>query len=508
MAKGDFDLCVIGGGINGAGIARDAAGRGLSVLLVEAQDLANATSSSSTKLIHGGLRYLEYYEFRLVREALKERETLLAMAPHIIRPLEFVLPHDAHLRPAWMIRAGLFLYDHLAGRHRLAHSKSMNFSWHPYGSPLDNRYKRGFSYADCWVDDARLVVLNAMDAEAKGATILTRMACTRLEPQDGCWKVSLRNLATGQDRAIVADKIVNAAGPWVYDVLAASHLTTPETPRIRLVKGSHIIIPRLYEGDQCYILQQKDRRIVFAIPYEKNFTLIGTTDVDFKGDPMSAQIENQEISYLCRAVNDSFNSHIGTAHIVHTYSGVRALFDDGTDNASSVTRDYKLIHDSINGGEILSVFGGKITTYRKLAEQAVSKLTKKKPWTAGTILPGGDIPDGDMARFIEAQQMKYRWLPSSLLHHYATHYGTYMEKIIRQAQDLSGLGQNLGDDLYMAEIEYLVGYEWARTSEDILYRRTKRGLHISDNTARNLENSLQAILSKGYRHEKTRSTGH
>jgi len=497
MTISDFDLCIIGGGINGTGIARDAAGRGLSVLLLEAQDLAGATSSASTKLIHGGLRYLEYYEFKLVREALKEREVLLNIAPHIIWPLNFVLPHDAHLRPAWMIRAGLFLYDHLAGRQKLKRSRGLNLRKHGYGKPLSDHYKRGFRYADCWVDDARLVVSNAIDAQAHGATILTRTACTGLTPKDKHWEIDVTNLTTNKTRRVTADKVVNAAGPWVHAILQDFGLATPETPHIRLVKGSHIIVPRLYDGKQCYILQQPDRRIIFAIPYEQDFTLIGTTDVDYEGSPAQVKISTDEITYLCDCINRSFDKKITPSDVVHTYSGVRPLFDDGDGNASAVTRDYKLVPNIINDAPILSVFGGKITTYRTLSEHAVNQLyKKKKPWTARAPLPGGDIPRADFDKFYKAQADKYPWLPEKLLHHYARHYGTRMDMIIGTATSLSDLGTHLGDYVYGAEIDYLVRHEWARTAEDILYRRTKLGLHISKDTAATIDEYTKLIVEK------------
>lgn len=527
-----YDLCIIGGGINGAGIARDAAGRGLSVILIEAGDLGGATSSASTKLIHGGLRYLEYYEFKLVREALKEREVLRALAPHIIWPLEFILPHDKNVRPAWMIRAGLFLYDHLGGRKSLPGSKSMNFGACPPGTfPLQERYKRGFRYTDCWVEDSRLVILNAVDARNHGATILPRTKCTGIKPDGDQWHITLENRNIKNEQTVRARMVVNAAGPWVKNVLDDNGLTQPDTPHVRLVKGSHIIVPRMFEGERAYILQQPDGRIVFAIPYEHDYTLIGTTEVDFNGDPHKAAIEDKEIEYLRAAVNRSFKKQTGHDDIVHTYSGVRPLFDDGHSDAKSVTRDYRLDLDNHNGLPLLSVFGGKITTYRKLAEDAVNHLLDfdddpRYPWTADRALPGGNFRDFD--KFLKEQKEKYPDLPDALLHRYARAYGTLMEKFLtttphplpapgkalsRQpsaslspgGRGIKGegaspqlektLGKHYGDNVYEAEIKYLIAHEWAQTLDDILWRRSKLGLHISEETKQNLENFLKTTNS-------------
>ena len=339
-----YDMCIIGGGINGAGIARDAAGRGLKVVLAEAEDLAGATSSSSTKLIHGGLRYLEYYEFKLVREALAERKVLLNIAPHIIWPMVFVLPHDKHLRPAWLIRMGLFLYDHLASHGKLPRSRGIAFADNPYGQPLEGKYMRGFTYSDCWVEDARLVALNALDARERGADILTRTACVSARPENGAWLIGLRG-QDGVERTVRARMLVNAGGPWVRRILDSNALVQAETPSVRMVKGSHIVVKKLFEGDQAYILQQADKRIIFAIPYEREFTLIGTTDEDFHGDPRDVKISEGEIAYLCNAINQSFRHKIGAQDVVWSYSGVRPLFDDGKAGASAVTRDYRLVFD-------------------------------------------------------------------------------------------------------------------------------------------------------------------
>ena len=501
----DYDLCVIGGGINGAGIARDAAGRGLSVLLVEAQDFASATSSASTKLIHGGLRYLEHYEFRLVRESLNEREILLNAAPHIIRPLKFILPHHQDLRPYWMIKCGLFLYDWLGRRKKLAKSESLDFATNEISDPLKNDYKKGFSYEDCWVDDARLVILNVMDAYEHGAHVMSRTACLKLEPlpvRSG-WKIHLKNILNEDEFHITAKTVINAGGPWVRKILEASDLTTNKsTPNVRLVKGSHLIFPKLYDGDQAYILQQPDGRIIFTIPYEKKYTCVGTTDVPFHDDPTYIQIDDNEIEYLCDAVNRSFKKKIGRDDILWSYSGVRSLIDDGNKNISKVTRDYKLYMDESHGAPLLSVFGGKLTTYRKLAEQTVDKLSEfyfgKKcvPWTKKEPLPGGDIKDQNFDRFFETQKEKYSFLEENLLWRYCRSYGTRMDKFLDRAQTIERLGKYFGDGIYEAEILYLLKYEFALTLEDILWRRSKLGLHISQETMRNLELEFPALYQK------------
>lgn len=494
-----YDLLIIGGGINGAGIARDAAGRGMSVLLVEAQDLAGATSSNSTKLIHGGLRYLEYFEFRLVREALKEREVLLGLAPHIIQPLDFCLPHAHTIRPSWMIRAGLALYDRLGKREKLPASEAINLSTHPYGQRLQMQYKKGFRYADCRVDDARLVVLNALDAAELGAHILTRTACTGLRVEQGCWQAELRSTETGETVTQSASMVVNAAGPWVHSVLFGNSLARDGvTPAIRLVKGSHIIVPRLFDGKQAYMLQQPDKRIVFAIPYEHKFTLIGTTDVEYNGDPGKPHIDDAEKVYLCEAVSRYFNTKVTPESIAHAYSGVRALLDDGHEKARAVTRDYHLEFDESFGAPLLSVFGGKLTTYRRLAEEAVGRLVPHWPranenpaslagWTDTVPLPGGDILYGDFDGFVKDQQEKYDWMPSAMIERYARAYGTRMDRFLDGATGMDSLGCHLGDDVYQAEIDYLREREWAVTAEDVLWRRSKLGLHISKATQSNIE---------------------
>jgi glycerol-3-phosphate dehydrogenase len=491
------DLLVVGGGINGAGIARDAAGRGLSVLLVEKDDLASHTSRWSSKLIHGGLRYLEYYEFRLVREALIEREVLLRAAPHIVWPLTFVLPHSPEQRPAWLVRLGLFLYDHLGGREILPGSTAVDLAApSPYGDPLQPWVKRGFTYADCWVEDSRLVVLNAMDAAERGAVIRTRTRCERARREGAGWAADLVD-ADGRRTGVRARALVNAAGPWVSDFLG-SGLGVSSAKRVRLVKGSHMVVPRLYPGEHPYILQNDDRRIVFVIPFEGAFSLIGTTDVPYEGDPAKARITAQETEYLCRAVNRYFRRQVTPADVVWAYAGVRPLYDDASGNASAVTRDYVFDLDAGEGrAPLLSIFGGKITTYRKLAEHAVGKLQPHLglaagAWTAGAALPGGDMPKADFAAFLATARAARPWLPEALLRRWARAYGTRIEQLLDGARRLEDLGRDLGAGLNEAEVRYLVSREWARTADDILWRRTRLGLHGGESLAAHLRAWLEA----------------
>ncbi|WP_174873777.1 glycerol-3-phosphate dehydrogenase [Vogesella oryzae] len=474
-----YDLLVIGGGINGAGIARDAAGRGLKVLLCEKDDLAAHTSSASTKLIHGGLRYLEYHEFGLVRKALQEREVLLDAAPHIMWPLRFVMPHDAEQRPAWLIRCGLFLYDHLARRKRLAGSQRVRFDRHPAGAALKSRYHQGFVYSDGWVNDARLVVLNAMDAAERGASIFTRTACVAARRSGDDWICTLQN-GCGQ-REVRARALVNAAGPWVQQLLGGV-IHAPARKAIRLVKGSHIIVNKLFEHPFAYIFQNPDKRIIFAIPYEQDFTLIGTTDVDFHGDANQVAIDGDEVAYLCAMSNRYFERQITPADVVASYSGVRPLLDDEHGDASGVTRDYALELDR-DGAPLLSVFGGKITTYRKLAEQVVDQLAPllgntRPSWTAGSHLPGGDLPAGDFDAFLAALQRDKPWLPATLAARLARAYGSSVYALLGSADSLAALGAEIQPGLYEAELRYLVDKEWATTAEDILWRRSKLRLHL------------------------------
>lgn len=478
-----YDLLVIGGGINGTGIARDAAGRGISVLLCEKDDLAAHTSSASTKLIHGGLRYLEYYEFALVRKALQEREVLLRAAPHIIRPQRFVMPHDRAQRPEWMIRCGLFLYDHLARRKVLPGSQTVSLKQHVSGAPLKSDFRRGFVYSDGWVQDARLVVLNAMAAAENGARILTRVSCTTAERQGEHWRATLLH-ADGHQEQITARAVVNAAGPWVESLLKQRlGLSSPKS--IRLVKGSHIVVKKLFDHPYAYIFQNPDKRIIFAIPYERDFTLIGTTDIEYHGDPDRVAIDASEIEYLCQMSDRYFNQQISAGDVVNSYSGVRPLLDDEASNAASVTRDYALELDS-QGAPLLSVFGGKITTYRKLAEEVVDRLApllgnQRASWTADVALPGGDVPGADIEAYTYAMATRYPWLPSALLERYVTTYGTRLTRLIGTAKALTELGAEVLPGVFAAELAYLVRFEWATTGDDILWRRSKLKLHLNHN---------------------------
>lgn len=482
-----FDLLVIGGGINGAGIARDAAGRGLSVLLVEQDDLASHTSSASTKLIHGGLRYLEHYEFRLVRESLTERERLLAIAPHIIHPLTFVLPHHRGSRPAWMVRLGLFLYDHIGGREKLPASAGVRLAGSGLGAGLRKDVIKGFAYSDCRVDDARLVILNAMDAQARGADIRVRTRLVAARRDGDVWRATLEDRATGTTSDVTARHIVNVAGPWVAQMLGAIEGARAEPPP-RLVKGSHIVVPRMFPGDHAYILQNPDKRIVFAIPYERDFTLIGTTDEAISGEVGDASVTDEEIAYLCDSVNRWFEKPITPADMVWRYWGVRPLYDDGSDNASAVTRDYVMKLGTGEGPQLLSIFGGKLTTYRKLAEHALEKLapflqTDRGAWTDREPLPGGDLPGANFPAFLSDVRRRWPFLPQATADRLARSYGTRIETIIGDAASLADLGEDYGGGLSEREVAYLVANEYARTAEDILWRRSKLGLHVPAETA-------------------------
>ncbi|KWE29895.1 glycerol-3-phosphate dehydrogenase [Burkholderia cepacia] len=481
-----YDLLVVGGGINGAGIARDAAGRGLSVLLCEQDDLASHTSSCSTKLIHGGLRYLEYNEFGLVRKALQERETLLRAAPHIMGPLRFVMPHMPNLRPAWLIRLGLFLYDHLAKRELLPGSRGIDMRRHAAGAPLIDSIKRGFVYSDGWVDDARLVVLNALDAKERGAEILTRTKLVSAERRGDEWEARLQN-ADGSIRVVHARAIANAAGPWVGELLHGA-LGRGAHHSVRLVKGSHIVTRRLFDHDHAYIFQNPDKRIIFAIPYEHDFTLIGTTDVEYTSDPAKVAIDRDETQYLCDSINRYFKRKISPADVHWTYSGVRPLLEDeNAANASAVTRDYRLEMDEGAGAPLLSVFGGKITTFRKLAEEAGDMLSRAlgrdaKTWTAGVALPGGDIANAKFDVFAAAFAKRHPWLPAALARRYARAYGTRAERVIDGAKSLADLGTEIAPGIHDAELRYLRDTEWATCAQDVLWRRSKLGLHVAPGT--------------------------
>jgi len=493
-----YDILVIGGGINGAGIARDAAGRGLKVLLCEKDDLASHTSSASTKLIHGGLRYLEHYDFALVRKALMEREVLLQAAPHIIWPLRFVLPHHKEMRPSWLIRLGLFVYDHLGGRKILPATKTLTRKNSDVFAPLRAEFTKGFEYSDCWVEDARLVVLNAMDATARGATVMTRTECVSLEQADDTWTATLKVDAT-TTIDIQARAVVNAAGPWV-DHIASQTGTKTNAPTVRLVKGSHIIVPKMFDDERCFFFQAGDGRIIFAIPYEDSrFTLIGTTDLQFEGDLDSVTASPEEIQYLCDVSNEYFEQQISPDDVVSTYSGVRPLFDDQAEDASSVTRDYVLKFLDQDSAPFLSVIGGKITTYRKLAEDVLKQLggrfpQAQKPWTEKRHLPGGDIPNADFEAFETLSAKVYPWLDANIHHRLARTYGTCIETVLAGANSVADLGHHYGGGLYQQEVDYLIEHEFARTAEDIVWRRTKLGLHLTPQELEKLRDRLEEPL--------------
>ena len=522
-AHADCDVLVVGGGINGCGIARDLAGRGWRVMLVEADDLAAHTSSSSTKLIHGGLRYLEYYEFNLVRKALQEREVLLRSAPHIMWPLRFVMPHDAAMRPAWMIRAGLFLYDHLARREVLPGSTSVDLRTHAVGAPLKGQYTKGFVYSDGWVDDARLVVLNALDAQARGAQIHTRTRCTGAQRSATGWTATLQ-AADGVTRSVQARALVNAAGPWAESFLRgvaqSARGETLATKSLRLVKGSHIVVPRCFTHDHAYIFQNPDKRIIFAIPYEDDYTLIGTTDVELHGDPRGARADAAEVAYLCEQASRYFQQPVTPADVVWSYAGVRPLLDDASGDPSAVTRDYLLESNVLppdatagerraapsssagpRGGQaapaagapLLSVWGGKITTCRKLAEDAADDIGRmlgdvRAHWTERAPLPGGDLsgwigtpqrPDTDFERLVQALRQRYDWLSAPLARRLARAYGSRVDRVLGTAESLSDLGAEVAPGLHEAELRYLQREEWATSADDVLWRRSKLGLHYS-----------------------------
>jgi len=497
MSWTPYDLAIIGGGINGTGIARDAAGRGARVYLCEKGDLGGGTSSASTKLIHGGLRYLEHYEFRLVREALMEREVLLRAAPHIIWPMRFVLPHHSGLRPAWLLRLGLLLYDNLGGRKALPGTRLVDLTRDPAGAPLKPEFKRGFEYSDCWVEDARLVALNALDARERGATVRTRTACVSAERADGLWRLTTRSVLDGSLETLEARALVNAAGPWIGEVLSGVVKANEPAP-VRLVKGSHVVVPRLFDHDRAYIFQNADKRIMFAIPYEGGFTLLGTTDEDYRGDPGDVRISEGEKEYICASASEYFRTPVDPESIVWTYSGVRPLFDiAGTKAAHAATRDYVLQLDHPEGGAArLDIYGGKITTYRRLAEHAIEKLGPALPdlkpaWTGETPLPGGDFPPEEFNDVVAAFKARYIFLDPALARRLVRAYGTRTEQILEGAHSMGDLGRDFGEGLTAAEIDYLRAQEFALTAEDILWRRSKLGLRFSPDQAR----ALDAFLS-------------
>ena len=493
------DVCVIGGGINGTGIARDAAGRGASVLLLERDDLASGTSSASTKLIHGGLRYLEHYEFRLVRESLRERERLLKIAPHIAWPMRFVLPHHPGLRPRWLLRLGLFLYDHIGGRTALPPTRSIDLRNDVAGKPLKPGYAHAFEYSDCWVDDARLVVLNARDAAARGAEVRTRCEVTDARREGGLWHIETRE-SDGTVGSHRARALVNAGGPWVVQMIDRTH--RPRPANIRLVRGSHIVTKRLFDHDRSYIFQNADGRIIFAIPYERDLTLIGTTDRDHESFDVPAKASNEEIAYLCSAASEYFAKPITPADVVWTYSGVRPLVDDGASAAQEATRDYVLKLDAAEGtAPLLSVFGGKITTYRRLAEEAIGELAPFMPvlrgesWTSGAALPGGDFPLAERGALGRRLAERYSFLSADSVARIVATYGTCAFDWLGDAQEAGALGEDFGGGLSEAEVRYLVAVEWARTAEDILWRRTKMGLRVAPQGVQRLEQYLRRFVN-------------
>lgn len=475
-----YDLFIIGGGVNGCSIARDASGRGLSVFLAEQNDLASGTSSASTKLIHGGLRYLEHYKFRLVREALIEREVLLNAAPHIVWPLRFILPHHAGLRPRWMIRLGLFIYDHLGGRKILPPTRSVDFQTDVTGQPLRQEFVHGYEYSDCWVEDARLVVLMARDAASKGAIIRTRTKVSQAQRVVGGWEMAVVG-ANGKQETVTAKVLVNSAGPWVSDVLAKV-VGRSNPDKIRMVKGSHLVVDRLYNHDRCYIFQNGDGRICFVIPYETNFTLIGTTDEDYIGEPSKPEISPAETDYLLASVSEYLNLPVTRDMVRWSYAGIRPLYDDGASKAQEATRDYVLKLDHPEGqAPMISVFGGKITTSRRLAESVLEKLAPffpkaKAPWTSRASLPGG-MAYAELQKYIVEQQKAYSFLkPQNVLRLFRA-YGTEMQEILKDARFASDLGKSFGP-MSEREVEYLRKNEWAQTADDILWRRSKLGLHM------------------------------
>ena len=503
MEERIYDLVIIGGGINGCGVARDAAGRGWSVLLAEAADLGGATSSASTKLIHGGLRYLEHRAFRLVREALQEREVIWRMAPHLVWPLRFVLPHSKGQRPAWLLRLGLFLYDHLGGRRLLPATRTLRLDRDPAATPLKPGFRWGFEYSDCWVEDSRMVVLNAQDAATRGAEVLTRTRATAAVRDGDAWVVALQG-GSAPPRTVRARALVNAAGPWVAEVLSTV-LRLDAPAAVRLVQGSHIVVRRLYGHDRCYTFQNGDGRLFFAIPYEQDFTLLGTTDRDYTGDPAEAHATADEAAYICRAASEYFIKPVTPADIVWSYSGVRALYDDGASAAQEATRDYVLTLDAPGGASpALSIFGGKITTYRRLAEAALARLAPYLPtppgqpagWTATTPLPGGGFPPRGYLAQVARLQAQAPFLPDALARRLVRAYGTRAHEVVGGATSLAAMGRCYGAGLTQAEVDYLMRNEWALTAADVAWRRSKLGLRLTPDELAALDEAMAARISQ------------
>tara|TARA_R100000005_G_C5001831_1_gene209142 strand:- start:856 stop:2409 length:1554 start_codon:yes stop_codon:yes gene_type:complete len=481
MVNADFDLYIIGGGINGCGIARDAVGRGYTVALCEMGDIASGTSSGSTKLIHGGLRYLEHFDFLLVRKALKEREILWANAPHIIWPLRFVLPHHKGLRPAWLLRLGLFIYDHMGGRRKLPATTTLNLRQALPGTSLKETYRKAFEYSDCWVNDSRLVVLNAMDAAGRGALIEPRMKCIGIEQSGDVWRITLQDMVRHTTQVRTARMIINAAGPWVDQIInMATH--TAASHNIRLVQGSHIVVPKLYDHDRCYMFQNADDRIVFVIPYEGEYTLIGTTDRDYDGDPGKVKITPEEIAYLCRAASEYLKTPVQESDVIWDYAAVRPLVDDGASKAQEATRDYLLHwHGREDDLPFLNIFGGKITTYRRLAEAVMEKAQERlgqkgDTWTIDAPLPGGDFPMQGFQQLVDRLHKRYPFIAAVQLRRLARAYGTRLYDLLGNVATDADLGEDFGNGLREIEVRYLISHEWARTAEDILWRRSKLGI--------------------------------
>jgi glycerol-3-phosphate dehydrogenase len=511
MSEPVYDLAIIGGGVNGCGVARDASGRGLSVYLCEKSDLASGASSAATKLIHGGLRYLEYGEFRLVREALSERETLWRIAPHLVRPLRFVLPHHQGLRPAWLLRLGLFLYDHLGRRKLLPPTATLDLRRDPVTAPLKSgAFAIGFEFSDCWVDDARLVVLNALDAHLAGARIETRAKAVAAERADGRWRLKVANERDGTERTVLAKALVNAAGPWVEDVEARLSARPPRD-RLRLVQGSHIVTRKLFDHDRAYIFQNADKRVMFAIPYEGDFTLIGATEIDYAGDPAKAAASEAEIDYLCAAANEYFARRLTRADVVWTFSGVRPLYDDGAKAASAATRDYALELDD-DGPPLVTIFGGKITTYRKLAEHVLDKLepalpviAKRRGWTGRSPLPGGAFRPAEVEAEVEALRLRHPFLGDGEALRLTRAYGLRAGEVLGEARDRQALGRDFGAGLSEREVEYLMRSEWAECAEDVVWRRTKLGLRMTADEIAALDRFIAGRLAEGGRRASARA---
>ena len=492
------NVFIIGGGINGVGIARDAAGRGYSVALCEKNDLASGTSNTSSKLIHGGLRYLEHFEFMLVRKALNEREILWAAAPHIVRPMRFILPHHKDLRPAWFLRLGLFMYDYIGGRKLLPATKTVDLANGLYGKPLKALFKKGFQYSDCQVDDARLVVLTAMDAKEKGAEISVRTECISSRRAKGQWEIETRHAGTGKTTHYTADLVINATGPWVDQVLGSA-FGKNDSKNVRMVQGSHIVMPKMYDHDNCYIFQNADERIIFAIPYTQDTTLIGTTDKDYEGDPADAKISNEEIEYLCNAASEYFENPVLRKDIVWTYSGVRPLYDDGASAAQEATRDYVFKKDGggKNNPTLLNVFGGKITTYRVLSEKMMDEIEgelgqKGRPWTSKAPLPGGNFPAKGFENLVKKMMQKYGFLELDQAQRLCHAYGTRCIMVLGEATSTKQLGKDFGAGLREVEVQYLMTNEWAQTADDVVWRRSKLGLVMSKKQITALDKWMKA----------------